>query len=150
MFTLYRQRDYVVIRFPYDPKLISLVKQIEGREFNGRDKVWRIPSESYGFISDRLKHYPIEIAPSREEFFAPHLFISDVFPYQIRCTGVKETDLVRLKKKGVDEYGVVTPKIARELIHDGDIFCENADDIKSLADLIDRVKKKDAPELKDE
>ena len=43
------------IRFPYDPELVELIKQVPGRWWEPNQKMWTIPSDRLGFLINQLK-----------------------------------------------------------------------------------------------
>ena len=47
--------DQYEIRFPYDPEVVSLVKNVPGRMWNPEQKFWSIPLARLGFLIAQLK-----------------------------------------------------------------------------------------------
>ena len=47
--------DKYEIRFPYDPELVQLVKNVAGRMWNPEGKFWSIPLARLGFFIAQVK-----------------------------------------------------------------------------------------------
>lgn len=48
------------LKFPYDPTLISIVKEVPGRRWVPEQKIWTIPSDKLGWLISRLRNTPYE------------------------------------------------------------------------------------------
>src|SRR2546421_4098459 len=54
-----------IIRSPYDPELITEIKRIPGRKYDGTLKVWSVPSQYEEYVRAIVrKYFPIEDEPS--------------------------------------------------------------------------------------
>lgn len=47
--------NYYEIRFKYDPNLVTMIKQIPGKEWNPNEKFWRIHKDKLGMLLNMLK-----------------------------------------------------------------------------------------------
>lgn len=50
-----QDEDAYILKFKYDPKLISLVKNVPGRQWNPKEKLWTIPKENLGWLMNEIK-----------------------------------------------------------------------------------------------
>lgn len=50
-----QDEDSYILKFKYDPKLISLVKNVPGRQWNPKEKLWTIPKEHLGWLMNEIK-----------------------------------------------------------------------------------------------
>ena len=55
MILVTQNQDKYEIRFPYDPELIELVKNVPGRMWNPEGKFWSVPLARLGFLIAQLK-----------------------------------------------------------------------------------------------
>lgn len=55
MIYIKQNADVYEIRFKYDPTLISIIKQIPGKQWHPDDKYWSIPKDKLGFLLNQLK-----------------------------------------------------------------------------------------------
>lgn len=55
MILVIQNEDTYEIRFPYNPEVISLVKNVPGRMWNPQGKYWYIPKARLGFLIAQLK-----------------------------------------------------------------------------------------------
>lgn len=55
MITVVQQNDVYVIKFPYDKYLISIVKNVPGRNWVPEKKQWTIPVDRLGFLLAQLR-----------------------------------------------------------------------------------------------
>lgn len=60
MITVIQNNNIYEIRFPYDPVLIELVKNVPGRWWEDKQKMWTIPKDKLGFLINQLKGTPYE------------------------------------------------------------------------------------------
>lgn len=58
MIDVIQDNDLYIIKFRYDPILISLIKQIAGRKWDPENKVWTIPKDKLGFLIKLLSDTP--------------------------------------------------------------------------------------------
>lgn len=58
---LVQQNDNVYeIRFPYNPVLVSMVKNVPGRKWHPEEKFWSVPLDRLGFLIAQFKGTPYE------------------------------------------------------------------------------------------
>lgn len=62
MFYAIQDGDVYILRFKYDPQLISLVKNVPGRLYVPQGKYWTIPNSHLGFLMNEIKGTPYERA----------------------------------------------------------------------------------------
>ena len=62
MFYAIQDGDVYILRFKYDPQLISLVKNVPGRLYVPQGKYWTIPNSHLGFLMNEIKGTPYEKA----------------------------------------------------------------------------------------
>lgn len=62
MFYAIQDGDVYILRFKYDPQLISLVKNVPGRLYVPQGKYWTIPNTHLGFLMNEIKGTPYERA----------------------------------------------------------------------------------------
>lgn len=62
MFYAIQDGDVYILRFKYDPQLISLVKNVPGRLYVPQGKYWTIPDSHLGFLMNEIKGTPYEKA----------------------------------------------------------------------------------------
>lgn len=55
MLTAVQNQDVYIIRFPYDPEVVRLVKNVPGRIYVADKKYWTIPVDRLGFLMAQLK-----------------------------------------------------------------------------------------------
>lgn len=55
MITVIQKNNIYEIRFPYDPVLIELVKNVPGRWWENEAKLWTIPKDKLGFLINQLR-----------------------------------------------------------------------------------------------
>lgn len=57
MITAFQEGDVYIVRFPYDPEIIRLVKNVTGRNFVNKDgkKYWTVPVDRLGFLIAQFK-----------------------------------------------------------------------------------------------
>ena len=55
MITAVQNQEVYIIRFPYDPTLVGLVKNVPGRLWDQEHKYWTIPLDRLGFLIAQLK-----------------------------------------------------------------------------------------------
>ena len=60
MFYAIQDGDVYILRFKYDPQLISLVKNVPGRLYVPQGKYWTIPDSHLGFLMNEIKGTPYE------------------------------------------------------------------------------------------
>lgn len=60
MITVTQEGSLYIIRFPYNPEIIQLVKNVPGRLWNAEKKYWTIPKDRLGFLFSQLKNTPYE------------------------------------------------------------------------------------------
>lgn len=60
MITVVQENNIYIIRFPYNPEIIQLVKNVPGRAWNAEKKYWTIPIDRLGFLINQLKGTPYE------------------------------------------------------------------------------------------
>lgn len=60
MLTAVQNQDLYIIRFPYDPEVVRLVKNVPGRIYVADKKYWTIPVDRLGFLMTQLKGTPYE------------------------------------------------------------------------------------------
>lgn len=58
--TAVQNQDVYIIRFPYDPKIIRLVKNVPGRQYDPNHKYWTIPLDRLGFLIAQFHGTPYE------------------------------------------------------------------------------------------
>lgn len=62
MFYAIQQDNEYILRFKYDPQLISIVKNVPGREWHPQGKYWSIPTSHLGWLLNGVKNTPYEKA----------------------------------------------------------------------------------------
>jgi SNF2 family DNA or RNA helicase len=62
MISVKQNEDVYEIRFPYDPELIDLVKNVPQRQWNPTSKFWSIPLNKLGFFLNQVKGTRFESA----------------------------------------------------------------------------------------
>lgn len=60
LITAVQNQDVYIIRFPYDPEIIRLVKNVPGRQYIPEHKYWTIPLDRLGFLMVQLQGTPYE------------------------------------------------------------------------------------------
>lgn len=55
MITAVQNQDVYIIRFPYDPEIVGLVKNVPGRLYVPDQKYWTIPIDRLGFLIAQLQ-----------------------------------------------------------------------------------------------
>lgn len=60
MITAIQENDVYIIRFQYDPQLISLIKNVPGRCWDAQKKYWTVPKDRLGFLLNQFKGTPYE------------------------------------------------------------------------------------------
>lgn len=60
LITAVQNQDIYIIRFPYNPEIIRLVKNVPGRQFDAEHKYWTIPLDRLGFLVTQLQGTPYE------------------------------------------------------------------------------------------
>lgn len=60
MITVRQNGEVYEVSFPYDPTVVSIVRNIYGRHWNASQKFWTIPKESLGFLLNEFKGSPYE------------------------------------------------------------------------------------------
>lgn len=55
MITVVQNQDTYIIRFQYDPEIISLVKNVPGRQYVPEHKYWTIPADKLGFLINQFQ-----------------------------------------------------------------------------------------------
>lgn len=58
--TAVQNQDVYIIRFPYDPEIIRLVKNVPGRQYDPNHKYWTIPLDRLGFLIAQFHGTPYE------------------------------------------------------------------------------------------
>ena len=62
MFHAIKQDDKYILKFKYDPALITIVKAVPGRQWNPQQKYWSIPVSHLGWLMKGIKDTPYEKA----------------------------------------------------------------------------------------
>lgn len=62
MFHAIKQDDKYILKFKYDPALITIVKAVPGRQWNPQQKYWSIPVSHLGWLIKGIKDTPYEKA----------------------------------------------------------------------------------------
>lgn len=60
MITVIQNNDVYIIRFQYDPQIISLIKNVPGRCWDAQKKYWTVPKDRLGFLLNQFKGTPYE------------------------------------------------------------------------------------------
>lgn len=60
MITAVQNQEVYIIRFPYDPEIVRLVKNVPGRQYVADKKYWTIPLARLGFLITQLQGTPYE------------------------------------------------------------------------------------------
>ena len=55
MITAIQNNNIYEIRFPYDPNIVELIKNVPGRWWEPNSKMWTIPSDKLGFLVNQLR-----------------------------------------------------------------------------------------------
>lgn len=55
MITVVQNQNMYIIRFPYDPEVVALVKNVPGRQYDPAHKYWLIPADKLGFLINQFK-----------------------------------------------------------------------------------------------
>lgn len=55
MITVIQNNNLYEIRFPYDPEVVELIKNVPGRWWEGNAKMWTIPKDKLGFLINQLR-----------------------------------------------------------------------------------------------
>ena len=55
MITAVQNQEVYIIRFPYDPEVVQLIKNVPGRMFDSAHKYWIIPIDKLGFLVNQIK-----------------------------------------------------------------------------------------------
>ena len=61
MITAVQNQEVYIIRFPYDPELVQLIKNVPGRMYDAAHKYWIIPVDRLGFFINQLKGTRFEL-----------------------------------------------------------------------------------------
>ncbi len=60
MITVIQNNDVYIIRFQYDPQIISLIKNVPGRCWDAQKKYWTVPKDRLGFLLNQFNGTPYE------------------------------------------------------------------------------------------
>lgn len=60
---IYKTSERIIIKFPYDPRLIEKVRKIPKRLFDPVEKVWWAPFESASFVIKAFENEGFKIDP---------------------------------------------------------------------------------------
>lgn len=60
MITAVQNQEVYIIRFPYDPEVVRLIKNVPGRQYVPEQKYWTIPLGRLGFLISQFQGTPYE------------------------------------------------------------------------------------------
>ena len=60
MITIVQDNDVYKVYFHYDVNVVSIIKEVPGRRFDGVNKYWTVPKDRLGFLLDKFKGTPYE------------------------------------------------------------------------------------------
>ncbi len=61
--------DQIVVRFPYDTAVVTLVRQLSQRRFDQRAKCWSCPLDAIVEVVDALLPHGFEVGASAQEVY---------------------------------------------------------------------------------
>ena len=53
---------HLLIRFPYREDLVAMVKELPGRRWDPKQKVWRVPAQNVAEVYDQCSRHLFEFA----------------------------------------------------------------------------------------
>lgn len=134
---LVRIKDYVQASFAYDKEVIEQIRKVDGRFWYGADKVWKFPVESFKEFHHYTKQFTLEY--DTVNLFAPHLFVSDRFPYQVRLHSLKAQTRQELKEQySLSPCFVCSPENALRALSDN-VVLSDATYIREFTSLLSRI-----------
>ena len=69
---------HLLIRFPYREDLVAMVKDLSGRRWDPKQKVWRVPAENVAEVYDQCSRHFFEFGPEIASLLAGTLAIPEV------------------------------------------------------------------------
>ena len=55
MIRVYQNGEVYEVSFKYDPTLVNIIKQVPGKQWLPKSKLWTIPVDRLGFLLNQLK-----------------------------------------------------------------------------------------------
>tara|TARA_R110002072_G_scaffold4174_2_gene29433 strand:- start:19099 stop:20775 length:1677 start_codon:yes stop_codon:yes gene_type:complete len=69
---------HLLIRFPYREDLVAMVKDLSGRRWDPKQKVWRVPAKNVAEVYDQCSRHLFEFAPEIASLLAGTLAIPEI------------------------------------------------------------------------
>jgi len=133
-----RVDDYVWVAFPYDEEILAEVQKVEGRIWDGQVKQWKVPVECFKELHHYTKGFQREYAPN---LLAPHLFISDRYPYQLRLHSLSKKTRAQIKGEyKTDQFGIIKPGQAIRALKSSSFVVDDQRAIMDFIELLHKVR----------
>ena len=69
---------HLLIRFPYREDLVAMVKELPGRRWDPKQKVWRVPAQNVAEVYDQCSRHLFEFAGDIASLLAGTLAIPEI------------------------------------------------------------------------
>ena len=56
MITIIQDNELYIIRFPYNPDIVNMIKNVSGKAWHKEEKYWSIPKDKLGFLLNQFKN----------------------------------------------------------------------------------------------